>query len=155
MPSLHNTQPGGVSGKQTILLVEDDSSILSLFSVDLEEQGYHVLRATTSQEAIQICKRHAGPIHLLLTDILLPTNGALQFSTDKIQKKPMHGMELMRHIVGLRPQIRVILMSGQSVEGLKAFYVVNEGKKPFLWKPISTETLVRTVREVLGSPSNA
>ncbi len=79
MVGLHNTQSTGASDKQTILLVEDDSSILSLFSADLEEQGYHVLRATTSQEAIQICKRHAGPIHLLLTDILLPTNGALQF----------------------------------------------------------------------------
>lgn len=154
MAGIQKHQPETSSGKQTILLVEDDSAISALFSADLKEQGYEVLRASNSQEALQICKRHPGPIHLLLTDIFLPTTRSLQFVTEKIQKKPMHGPELMRHIVGLRPGIRVILMSGQSAEGLKAFPIVGEQTKPFLWKPISTETLVRTVRKVLAGPPN-
>lgn len=154
MASIQKLQPRLSSEKPTILLVEDDASILALFSADLEAQGYKVLRATSSQEALQICKRHPGPIHLLLADIFLPATRSLQFVAEKIPKKPMHGPELMRHIVELRPGIRVILMSGQSADGLKALHSMGEQTKPFLRKPISTETLVRTVRQVLASQSN-
>ncbi len=136
------------SQPQTILLVEDDSFIKVLLSKDLQERGYKVLQANNSKEALQLCKQHAGPIHLLLTDLLLPPN-RMQMATSAVRQPSMHGVELMRCVVASRPDIRVILMSGHSDEELKAMQVFREGK-PFLRKPINLDVLLRTVHEVLS-----
>lgn len=148
-PTLEPPKPALAVGQKTILLVEDDNSILSLFTTDLEEQGYKVLKAGSAPEALQICRGYTGPIHLLLTDIYLPANQGLSFAGGSTPKGTMNGLDLTRQVELLRPQIRVVLMSGQSTEGLKAFDQVRKGK-PFLWKPVSTATLLRTVRETLG-----
>ena len=136
------------SQPQTILLVEDDPFIKTLLSKDLQERGYKVLQANNSKEALQLCKQHAGPIHLLLTDLLLPPN-RMQMATSAVRQPSMHGVELMRCVVASRPDIRVILMSGHSDEELKAMQVFREGK-PFLRKPINLDVLLRTVHEVLS-----
>jgi len=136
------------SQPQTILLVEDDPFIKVLLSKDLQERGYKVLQANNSKEALQLCKQHAGPIHLLLTDLLLPPN-RMQMATSAVRQPSMHGVELMRCVVASRPDIRVILMSGHSDEELKAMQVFREGK-PFLRKPINLDVLLRTVHEVLS-----
>ncbi len=136
------------SQPQTILLVEDDPFIKLLLSKDLQERGYKVLQANNSKEALQLCKQHAGPIHLLLTDLLLPPN-RMQMATSAVRQPSMHGVELMRCVVASRPDIRVILMSGHSDEELKAMQVFREGK-PFLRKPINLDVLLRTVHEVLS-----
>ena len=139
------------SQPQTILLVEDDPFIKLLLSKDLQERGYKVLQANNSKEALQLCKQHAGPIHLLLTDLLLPPN-RMQMATSAVRQPSMHGVELMRCVVASRPDIRVILMSGHSDEELKAMQVFREGK-PFLRKPINLDVLLRTVHEVLSKPA--
>ena len=136
------------SQPQTILLVEDDPFIKLLLSKDLQERGYKVLQANNSKEALQLCKQHAGPIHLLLTDLLLPPN-RMQMATSAVRQPSMHGVELMRCVVASRPDIRVILMSGHSDEELQAMQVFREGK-PFLRKPINLNVLLRTVNEVLS-----
>ena len=139
------------SQPQTILLVEDDPFIKLLLSKDLQECGYKVLQANNSKEALQLCKQHAGPIHLLLTDLLLPPN-RMQMATSAVRQPSMHGVELMRCVIASRPDIRVILMSGHSDEELKAMQVFR-GEKPFLRKPINLDVLLRTVHEVLSKPA--
>ncbi len=139
------------SQPQTILLVEDDSFIKVLLSKDLQEHGYRVLQANDSKEALQLCKQHAGPIHLLLTDLLLPPN-RMQMATSAVRQSSMHGVELMRCVMASRPDIHVILMSGHSDQELKVMQVRREGK-PFLKKPINLDVLLRTVHEVLSKPA--
>ena len=109
-----------------------------------------VLQARDSQEALQRCQRHPGPIQLLLTDFRLPA-AELQLATEKGRRPTTEGLELVRQVVALRPQIRVILMSGQVDEGHPSFKLLPEGT-PFLLKPFSMDTLVRTVHQVLDNP---
>jgi two-component system, cell cycle sensor histidine kinase and response regulator CckA len=137
----------------TILIVEDDAHVLALFSKDLQEQGYTVLQAVNSQEALRICKQYSGPIHLLLTDLLLPPK-KMQLATQLAKQPCMQGLELVRNAMMIRPQIRVILMSGHSDEDLRAFNLSKQGK-PFLRKPISLDILLRTVHQVLSRPPAA
>ncbi len=99
------------SQPQTILLVEDDPFIKLLLSKDLQERGYKVLQANYSKVALQLCKQHAGPIHLLLTDLLLPPN-RMQMATSAARQPSMHGVELMRCVVASSQDFRVILLCG-------------------------------------------
>jgi len=145
--------PSSASGSQTILVVDDDSSMLALCSTKLQAQGFTVLQASESPEALQMCTQYSGPIHLLLTDLLLPPK-KLQLASDKRKFPSMHGFELMRRVVAMRPEIRVILMSAHSDDVLKAQGIVTE-KWPFLRKPFNPEVLVQMVREVLASPPGA
>jgi CheY-like chemotaxis protein len=141
--------PTSASGSQTILVVDDDSSMLALCSTKLQAQGFTVLQASESPEALQMCTQYSGPIHLLLTDLLLPPK-KLQLASEK--KFPsMHGFELMRRVVAMRPETRVILMSAHSDDVLKAHGVVTE-KWPFLRKPFNPEALIQRVHEVLAGP---
>ena len=137
-------------GSGTVLLVEDNATILTLFSGTLKQEGFAVLTASSAQEAIQICKQHNGQIDLLLTDILLPNTGELQIKKDGLGQRRMSGMDCMREVRALRPDVRVILMSGRSDEDLKALGVFKEGW-PLLRKPLRLETLVNTVHQMLGS----
>ena len=132
--------------------MEDDQALLALLSATLQAEGFTVLQARDSQEALQVCQRHAGPIQLLITDLQLPS-AELKLANEKDQRPTMHGLDLMRQVVALRPQIRVILMSGHLGEGLKSFKDITDGT-PFLWKPFSTDMLVRTVRRVLDMPAH-
>ena len=137
----------------TILIVEDDAYVLALFSKDLQEQGYTVLQAVNSQEALRISKQYSAPIHLLLTDLLLPPR-KMQLATQLTKQPCMQGLELVRNVVMIRPQIRVILMSGHSDEDLRGFNLSKQSK-PFLRKPISLDVLLRTVHQVLSRPPAA
>ncbi|HKW85840.1 MAG TPA: response regulator [Nitrospiraceae bacterium] len=138
---------------RTILCVEDDQALRALLVATLQSEGFTVLQARESQEALQLCQRHPGPIQLLLTDFRLPS-AVLQLAKDKGQRSTMHGLDLMRQVVALRPQIRVILMSGQVDEGHPSFKVLTEDM-PLLLKPFSMDTLVRTVRRVLDTPAQS
>ncbi len=145
--------PPSASGSQTILVVDDDSSMLALCSTKLQAQGFTVLQASESPEALQMCTEYSGPIHLLLTDLLLPPK-KLQLASDKKKFPKMHGFELMRRVVAMRPEIRVILMSAHSDDVLKAHGIVTE-KWPFLRKPFNPEALVQMVSGVMVSPPSA
>lgn len=85
------------AGGETILLVEDESLLWELAITTLETHGYQVLAARDGEEALRRCEAHAGPIHLLLTDVVLPG---------------MNGRLVADRIAALRPGIRVLFMSG-------------------------------------------
>lgn len=136
-------------GVQTILLVDDDLVTLTMCSDCLQEAGYVVLRAKSSEEALHICKQYAGPIHLLLTDVVLAPQ-KLRLRRGRQQQRTMSGIQLMHQVLAARPQIHVIFMSGHSEEILESLYLFKRGD-PFLKKPFSLETLVRLVRESLSA----
>jgi len=143
--------PAPESRSQTVLLVDDDPSILALCRKKLEEQGFKVLQASESPEALETCSRHSGPIHLLLTDLLLPPK-KLQLAAGPSKFPRMHGVELMRRVVKMRPDIRVLLMSAHTDDVLKGYGVKRSEQWPFLRKPFNPDTLVRVVREVMAGP---
>ena len=150
MPGLEPEQPTSTSRSQTILLVDDDPHFLAWLSTYLEGEGFTVLKASHAQEALHKCSQHPGPIHLLLTDLLLPPR-ALQLQTTRPAWPRMHGLRLMQEIVGLRPEIRAILMSGHSDQELASLQISREGHT-FLRKPFNPDTLLWTVDAVLGNP---
>ena len=109
----------------TILLVEDEDEVRELVGRMLEVEGYTVIVAADALEALEISERHAGPIHLLLTDIVMPE---------------MSGLELCDRLARSRPETRVLLMSGYTDEPLPS---------GVLQKPFPFSELARRVREVL------
>ncbi len=128
---------GGLStvprGSEVILLAEDEDTVRRLTRTFLENWGYQVLEATPGGEGVALCRNHKGPIHLLVTDILMPEMG---------------GRELAEQARLLHPEIKVLFMSGYTddvliLEGVKAQGI------PFLQKPFTLQELGRTVRDVL------
>lgn len=131
----------------TVLLVDDDPSIVRMCGHILEEEGFHVIRAGDSLQALRLSRQYPGMIHLLITDLVLapPT---LQLRTSGVRSTTMNGVQLMQQVLALRPGIKVILMSGHSDEHLESLYVI-KGGRPFLRKPFGLMTLVGMAREVL------
>ena len=120
---------------ETILLVDDETSVRQLVRKILQMNGYTVLEASRGVDALQICQRHEGPIHLLLTDVTMPE---------------MNGQNLAEQVTALRPHIRVLYMSGYidpliALVGLRA-------EIAFIQKPFTADALARKVREALGAP---
>ncbi len=135
------------STPSTILIVDDEHSLLSLMGRDLQEQGFTVLKASSGEEALHHCQRYVGPIHLLLADIFLPAED--QPSTNDSQTPSVHGLDLARQVTALRPHIQVLLISGRTDEEIFSLGGIKPGT-PFLKKPFSSDTLIRKVREVLN-----
>jgi PAS domain S-box-containing protein len=123
-------------GSETVLLVEDDEPILDLGVAILESFGYTILSARSPEQALKLVGEHAGPIHLLITDIVMPG---------------MNGKDLRDRIVVLRPEIRVIFMSGYT-DDVIAHHGILDPDIHFLQKPFSVNTLTCMVREVLDGP---
>ena len=119
-------------GSETILVVEDEQAVRSLVVRMLRSLGYWVLEASRADEALMVCLRHKGPVHLLLTDVVMP------------QKS---GRDLLDHLRPLRPDIKVLFTSGYTEEALHRR--VLERNAPFLQKPFTEEVLARKVRDVL------
>jgi CheY-like chemotaxis protein len=142
-------QPTGSPPAQTILLVDDDSSIRAVFSSALEHHGFRVLKAKHGAEALAMCQVHRNEIHLLLTDIMLP--GGIRLANAKPTGPQVHGIDLMQKASRLCPGIRVLLFSGQPDSVINSLGVIPRGTA-FLRKPFSLDTLVRTVRQALENP---
>jgi len=123
----------GLGGTETILLVEDEEGVRALTRQLLQRHGYTVLEAEHGQDALLLCERYSGPIHLLLSDVVLAQ---------------MSGRELVQRLSPLRPEMRVLYMSGYSDEAIVQHGVLAPGTA-FLQKPFTTESLMRKVREVL------
>ncbi len=123
-------------GTETVLLVEDEPSILKLGTAILERYGYNVLAACTPGEARVISEQHPGTIHLLITDVVMPQ---------------MNGRDLRERIAVSRPEIKTLYMSGYT-EDVIAHHGVLEKGIHFLQKPFSNQTLATKVREVLHVP---
>jgi PAS domain S-box-containing protein len=125
--------PAAGKGSETILLVEDEEAVRELASRILSAKGYSVVAAKSTKEAEQFSERHAGEIHLLLTDIVMPGTS---------------GRELAGRITGRHPRTRVLYMSGYTDNVLAQGGVLEAGLS-FLQKPFTPSALVQKVRDVL------
>jgi PAS domain S-box-containing protein len=121
---------------ETILLVEDALRVRAVVREILEMSGYHVLEARHGAEAIDISERHRGPIQLMVTDVVMPQ---------------MSGRELAQRLQPVRPDMRVIYMSGYTDDAIVRHGVLGEGIA-FLSKPFTPDALALKVREVLEAP---
>ena len=119
------------NGEHTILLVDDEPGIISVFKMMLEHVGYVVLPATTPEEAIRIAGVHRDGIGLLLTDVMMPE---------------MNGVELAQHIRSLCPDLKVLFMTGH----MDLELTIADGT-PLLQKPLSMNTLCDVVAKLLGT----
>ena len=122
-----------IRGNETILLVEDDESVRELSSRILKENGYNVLEADRGSSAIEISQQYDGTIHLLLTDVVMPE---------------MSGRELSERLGKLRPEIKIIYVSGYTDNAI-AHHGVLDKKTHFIQKPFAPQTLLEKIREVL------
>ena len=138
------------STKQTLVAVDDDTAIVHLCATILELAGFSVLPATNSSEALKLCKNHPGPIHLLLTDLVLPPP-EFSFASGDNEFPYVHGHELAVRALRMRKGLRVILMSGNIDQDL-AGYGIRRGDLPFLPKPFEHQALVALVRQTLQAP---
>jgi PAS domain S-box-containing protein len=122
-----------LQGKETILLVEDDPLVRELAFEILQSRGYNVLVAEHPETAIQLCRQHAGKIHLVLTDVVMPG---------------MNGSQMVEEIATMRPGVSVLFMSGYTDTA-----IIRDGNfdesTAFLQKPFSPTVLGRKVREML------
>jgi two-component system cell cycle sensor histidine kinase/response regulator CckA len=128
-------QPTSSRGAETILLVEDDDQVRAVARGILRRHGYHVIDARNAGEALLSAEKHAGRIHLLLSDVVMPQ---------------MSGPELAKRLAGTRPEMKVLCMSGYTDDSIVRHGVI-EARFAFIQKPITPETLSKRVREVLES----
>jgi PAS domain S-box-containing protein len=122
-------------GSETVLLVEDEDAVRRLVYRVLESAGYRVFEAETPLEALHFCEGHPEPIDLMVTDVVMPG---------------MSGRELASRTSTLRPEMRVLYVSGY-MEEVMAQHGVRAAKIAFLGKPFAPEELTRKVREVLDA----
>ena len=127
--------PSVEQGHETILLVEDEATLLQLIQAMLEELGYQILVAGSPDQAIQLLDKHANDIDLLMTDVIMPN---------------MNGQELASHALKVRPEIRVLFTSGYTANVIAHHGVLDEGVN-FLQKPFLVEELARKLRQTLES----
>lgn len=130
-----------LGGNETILLVEDDEMVRNLAFRALQKLGYFVLEAANGAEATLICQQLERPIDLLVSDVVMPS---------------VSGTELCSRLIAIRPEMRVLMMSGYPL-GVAGGHegVFHEGAA-FLQKPFTLDTLARKVRETLdGIPARA
>ncbi len=123
-------------GTETVLLVEDDPQVRTLAHTILGRHGYQVLQAASGEEALAQCERHQGPIQLLLTDVIMPR---------------MSGRELAERIAKLRPDTRILFMSGYTDDAI-VHHGVLSSEMSFVQKPILPGPLLAKIREVLDRP---
>jgi CheY-like chemotaxis protein len=134
------TQPGALQhelprGTETVLVVEDNELLLAIDRRVLQLAGYTVLTAGNGMAALQLLRDYQGPLHLVLTDVVMPQLGGVEFAA---------------RIVEDYPGVRLIFTSGHSSDPqlrMDMFY----GHRAFLAKPYSVEDLARKVRDVLDS----
>jgi two-component system cell cycle sensor histidine kinase/response regulator CckA len=123
-------------GTETILLVEDDDRVRLLARNILRRSGYHVIEASNGAEALLRSEEHRGTIHLLLSDVVMPQMG---------------GPALAKRLTSVRPEMRVLCMSGYADDSNVRHGVV-EARIPCIEKPITPVSLTTKVREVLDWP---
>ncbi len=120
-------------GTETVLVVEDEESLLKLAKRMLERLGYTTVTAGSPAQAIELAAAYSGEIHLLMTDVVMPG---------------MTGRETWKHLSGIRPGLKCLFMSGYTANVIAHQGVLDEGVH-FLQKPFSEEALARKIREAL------
>jgi two-component system, cell cycle sensor histidine kinase and response regulator CckA len=134
-PAIHERKADSakIHGTETVLLVEDEEYVRSLVRRSLESKGYAVLEARNGQEALHVAKQHEGPIHLLITDVVMPG---------------MSGRELSENLAPLRPDMKTLFMSGYTDDSILHHGILQSGGT-LLQKPFTAEALASKVRQVL------
>jgi len=127
---------GAVRGRETVLVAEDAAPVRAVMREVLERQGYRVLEAANGAEALQVAAMHDGPIHLLLTDVVMPI---------------LSGRALAELLTKQRPDTRVLYTSGYTDDSIIAHGILDPGIA-YLQKPFTPETLAQKVRDILDSP---
>ena len=128
-----------LEGSENILVVEDEAPIRQVIALSLRMHGYQVFEVTDGREAISLCERGEPQIQLLITDVVMPIMG---------------GPELAEHVKRIRPDVKVLFVSGYADHAL-----VHQGVRPrgtaFLQKPFTPQSLAAKVREVLNDPEDS
>lgn len=132
-PLLPNFVP---AGQETILLVEDEEQIRVLACLTLQEAGYTVLVAANGQDALSVALQHGGPLHLLLTDVIMPG---------------MNGAQLNEQIDTLYPTIKTLYISGYVDSKLAFPHLESTSRAAYLPKPFTPTVLTQKVRELLDA----
>lgn len=128
--------PGGT---ETVLVVDDDNNVRALIRETLKLKGYQVLDAQFNSGALMVSGRHRGTLHLMIADVMMPG---------------INGRELGRRLESLRPDMKILYVSGYPREILLDEKILEE-RSAFLQKPLSPETLLPKVREILDSSEPA
>jgi CheY-like chemotaxis protein len=128
-----STTPTLARGNETILLVEDEPAILAVGTKILERQGYTVLAAASPDQALRFSRKHAGDIHLLITDVVMPR---------------MNGGDLARNLLARYPDLKCLFMSGYTANVIAHHGVLDAGVH-FIQKPFSIQDLATKVRTAL------
>jgi CheY-like chemotaxis protein len=121
-------------GSEVVLLAEDEKGVRELAREYLEMSGYTVLEAENGHTALELAAMHAGPIHLLMTDVVMPG---------------ISGRELANRVVGIRPGINVLYMSGYTDQAVVRNGILQTGAV-LLQKPFTLATLATKLREILA-----
>jgi PAS domain S-box-containing protein len=127
-----------VGGTETVLLVEDEDSVRQLVRETLESRGYRVLEAANGADALTLAATHSDPIHLVITDVVMPG---------------LNGHELVQQLQSARPGLKVLYLSGYAQDAFPSTAAA-DSQKTFLQKPFTLQSLSRKVREILGPPTN-
>jgi CheY-like chemotaxis protein len=133
--SAPRAEPASLTGSETVLVVEDSPQLRELMEEVLQVRGYRVLDAENGDAALEVARRHDGPIHLLLTDVIMPG---------------MNGRQLADRLTAVRPDMKVLFASGYTADVLVQYGV--EGGVHYLQKPFTPDALTRKVREILSEP---
>ena len=131
-------QPPTISGTETLLIVENEAAIRNLLQMALRKNGYTVLAAESGREALDLVSTHSGPIHLLITDVMMPD---------------IDGPELVRRLSTIRPETQTLFMSGYMDDALGEQGVLPSSVN-FIQKPFSPSTIAQKVRDVLDGTSS-
>ncbi len=132
-PSLRPSGPG--AGRETVLVVDDEDSVRGLMSTSLSRLGYQVLSASDGAEALDVAVAHTGPIHLVVTDCVMPR---------------LSGRELAQSVRDIRPGTKLLFVSGHT-DDTALLAAIAEERVAFLPKPFTPGTLSARVREVLDT----
>ena len=138
-PFADQVQSGPAPGTETILFVEDEESVRELVRDYLGTIGYRVLEASDGVQALAVAAAHKGPIHMLITDVVMPR---------------LSGRELADRLAVERGELKVLFISGYTDDSVFRHGVL-EGGVAFLQKPFNLKSLAQKVREVLEGQSTA
>jgi len=131
-------QPPAISGTETLLIVENEAAIRNLLQMALRKNGYTVLAAESGREALDLVSTHSGPIHLLITDVMMPD---------------IDGPELVRRLSTIRPETQTLFMSGYMDDALGDQGVLASSVN-FIQKPFSPRMIAQKVRDILDGTSS-
>jgi CheY-like chemotaxis protein len=138
-PPAAANEPVNVRGDATVLVVEDQEQVRRFTRTALDAYGFRILEAANGDAALELARTHQGPIHLLLTDLIMPN---------------MSGRELAERMVSIRPEIKVLYMSGYTEDVIVQRGLLEQGLC-YIPKPFAPQALAQKVTEALlrGSPT--